>query len=105
MSLSIFKHQSLIVLDIFIFLDECARFPCLFGGTCVDGVNSFSCICPPGYGDTDCSERPDQCSSDVCADTGFCVDDYTNNYVYCVCNAGFENGKQFLLFFPILHVQ
>ncbi|KAL1443020.1 hypothetical protein MTO96_000916 [Rhipicephalus appendiculatus] len=29
-------------------VDDCDSGICLHGGTCVDGVNSFSCLCPPG---------------------------------------------------------
>ncbi|XP_021369778.1 protein eyes shut-like, partial [Mizuhopecten yessoensis] len=29
-------------------IDECLSSPCLHGGTCVDGNNSFSCLCPHG---------------------------------------------------------
>ena len=34
-----------IVLDI----DECLPNPCSNGGSCVDGVNNYSCICRVGY--------------------------------------------------------
>jgi len=27
---------------------------CLYGGTCIDGINSFHCSCPAGYTDTNC---------------------------------------------------
>lgn len=30
-------------------IDECASHPCQHGGTCRDGVNMFSCFCPPGF--------------------------------------------------------
>ena len=34
-------------------IDECHDMPCLNGGTCTDGVNSFSCDCVAGFvGDT-----------------------------------------------------
>ena len=36
-------------------IDECASTPCLHGGTCVDSVNYFHCICEPGYTDNVCS--------------------------------------------------
>lgn len=30
-------------------VDECASDPCENGGTCVDGMNSYTCMCPDGY--------------------------------------------------------
>lgn len=30
-------------------IDNCASSPCLNGGSCVDGVQSFTCQCAPGY--------------------------------------------------------
>ena len=36
-------------------IDECASNPCLHGGTCVDAVNYFQCICAPGYTDDVCN--------------------------------------------------
>jgi hypothetical protein len=34
--------------------DDCAPNPCQNGGTCVDGVNSYSCVCPPGLSGQHC---------------------------------------------------
>ena len=41
---------SLPLLDI----DECADKPCLNGGTCVDGVNDYTCVCAVGYTGENC---------------------------------------------------
>lgn len=30
--------------------DECHSSPCLNGATCVDGIDSFKCLCLPSYG-------------------------------------------------------
>ena len=30
-------------------IDECASNPCQNGATCIDGINSFTCKCVPGY--------------------------------------------------------
>ncbi|KAL1007317.1 hypothetical protein UPYG_G00084910 [Umbra pygmaea] len=35
-------------------IDECASSPCLNGGTCVDEVNQFSCICTKGWAGVTC---------------------------------------------------
>ena len=74
--------------------DECASKPCLYGGTCVDGINGFTCQCPEGLAGTDCSVRKDVCASKPCRDTGTCFDDLRNNPA-CVCNQGYEAGMAF----------
>ena len=30
--------------------DECASFPCAHGASCIDGANSFECVCAAGWG-------------------------------------------------------
>ena len=34
--------------------NECASGPCVNGGTCVDGVNGYTCNCVPGWDGTHC---------------------------------------------------
>ena len=38
------------VLDI----DDCMETPCNNGGTCKDGIASYTCICPNGFTGLDC---------------------------------------------------
>lgn len=47
-------------------IDDCAINPCHNGGTCVDGINSFTCLCPEGYNDATCLSEVDECSSNPC---------------------------------------
>ena len=35
-------------------IDECATNPCMNGGSCVDGIGSYSCSCPTGYEGDQC---------------------------------------------------
>lgn len=43
-------YASLItILRSYIDIDECASQPCQHQGTCLDGINQFSCLCSPGY--------------------------------------------------------
>lgn len=37
-------------------IDDCAGVTCLNGGSCVDGVNSFTCRCDVGYTGTHCEQ-------------------------------------------------
>ena len=36
-------------LCLFVDLDDCVSQPCLNGGECIDGVNSYSCRCTPQW--------------------------------------------------------
>ena len=42
-------------------IDECASNPCQHGATCEDAVNSFNCICMPGFAGTSCEINIDEC--------------------------------------------
>ena len=35
--------------------------PCLNGGICTDGQDTYSCDCPPGYKGTNCEIDVDEC--------------------------------------------
>ena len=37
-------------------INDCKGSPCKNGGTCKDGVNSYRCVCKPGFTGEDCSE-------------------------------------------------
>jgi len=36
-------------------IDECSSSPCMSGGTCKDGDNSFTCTCVSGYSGAMCN--------------------------------------------------
>lgn len=38
-----------------------------FLGTCVDNINSFTCICPTGFSGVNCDENIDDCLTSPCA--------------------------------------
>ena len=35
-------------------IDECASSPCQNGGTCIDGINTYTCVCIPGHAGDNC---------------------------------------------------
>ena len=35
-------------------IDDCASDPCQNGGTCIDGINSYTCNCDSGYSGSNC---------------------------------------------------
>lgn len=54
-------------------IDECATNLCHNGGTCIDGINSFTCVCPEGYHDATCFSQVNECLSNPCIH-GHCED-------------------------------
>jgi len=76
-------------------IDDCYGHSCGPHGTCVDGIQSYSCDCQPGYsenvdaktGEKICGNI-DDCGAHMCGEHGICIDlvsDYT-----CECQPGHE---------------
>ncbi|ROL54095.1 Versican core protein [Anabarilius grahami] len=42
-------------------IDECQSNPCRNGATCIDGLNSFSCVCLPSYSGALCEQDTEVC--------------------------------------------
>lgn len=42
-------------------INECQSSPCSFGSTCVDEINGYRCICPPGRTGPRCQEGKTCC--------------------------------------------
>ncbi|NXJ96460.1 NCAN protein, partial [Corythaixoides concolor] len=42
-------------------IDDCLSSPCQNGGTCIDEVNSFICLCLPSYGGSRCEKDTEGC--------------------------------------------
>lgn len=61
--------------------------PCLSGGSCTDGVNSYHCSCLPGFTGSRCALEINECQSNPCKNGGTCTD-YVNSYT-CTCRPGF----------------
>lgn len=65
--------------------------PCLNGGTCQDGVGTFSCSCPPGFGGPRCDTEEDECGSRPCRNGGTCSD-FVNSFT-CTCPPGWTGPR------------
>lgn len=63
---------------------------CFNGGTCVDGVNAFSCLCPVGFTGPFCLHEINECDSHPCLNDGVCVDGLGT--YRCTCPLGYT-GK------------
>uniref|UniRef100_A0A8C1V3N2 Neurogenic locus notch homolog protein 1 n=1 Tax=Cyprinus carpio TaxID=7962 RepID=A0A8C1V3N2_CYPCA len=60
---------------------------CFNGGTCVDGINSFSCLCLPGFTGNYCQHDVNECDSRPCQNGGTCQDGYGT--YKCTCPHGY----------------
>lgn len=77
-------------------MDDCASSPCANGGTCRDGVNTFSCTCPPGYTGKNCSAPVSRCEHAPCHNGATCHE-RAHRYL-CECARGYGGPNcQFLL--------
>ncbi|KAK1785538.1 hypothetical protein P4O66_018902 [Electrophorus voltai] len=61
--------------------------PCLSGGSCTDGINTFHCTCLPGFAGPQCAVEVNECQSAPCRNGGTCTD-YVNSYT-CTCRPGY----------------
>ena len=71
-------------------IDECSSDPCENGGTCIDGLNSYSCQCPAGWTGSTCATNINECNSNPCTNGGTCTDGI-NSYS-CQCPAGWTGS-------------
>jgi hypothetical protein len=65
--------------------------PCLNGGTCTDGVASFSCACADGYEGETCEVDIDECADSPCLNGGTCTDGVAA--FSCACADGYEGAN------------
>ena len=66
----------------------CMLYPCQNGGTCINRVNGYTCMCPPPFTDPHCQTRVDECIPNPCLNGGMCtigVDGYS-----CDCQPEFS---------------
>ena len=79
---------------------ECSSSPCKNSpqsGGCLDGIDSFTCICSKGWGGDTCGTVVDNCGSSPCQNDGACTNKFTNRpkglgYV-CSCKKGFTGDE------------
>ena len=88
-------------------VNDCADSPCRNGGTCIDGIDSFHCVCPKGYEGLTCDHSKlflffkkyqfvleldcqivcvdvDDCAGNPCRNNGTCVDMVSDFVCRCV---------------------
>ena len=70
-------------------IDDCDGNVCQNGGTCVDGINTYTCKCPPNWTGRYCLENVDECAlNNPCQNHGTCRD--TEGGYECICVNGFQ---------------
>lgn len=62
--------------------------PCQNGGTCLDGIGDYTCLCVDGFGGKHCEIDVDECVSAPCHNGATC-NQYVNSYT-CTCPLGFS---------------
>ncbi|KAL8168861.1 UNVERIFIED_CONTAM: hypothetical protein K2H54_020804 [Gekko kuhli] len=76
--------QRVLLVDI----DECASNPCASGGTCVDRINGFECICPQQWIGSTCQLDANECEGKPCLNAHSCKN-LIGGY-YCDCIPGWK---------------
>jgi len=73
--------------------DDCLLegYPCLHGGTCVDGYLTYTCLCSGGYSGALCQTDINECSSNPCQNGGTCQDHLSG--FQCTCQAGYSGAS------------
>ncbi|KAF7241028.1 hypothetical protein EYD10_12445 [Varanus komodoensis] len=75
-------------------VDDCIRHQCRNGGSCVDGVYSYSCLCPPDFTGPFCEWPfpPEQCGQNfTCLNGGQCTSSAQG--ANCICKPGYAGRK------------
>ncbi|MBD5001523.1 hypothetical protein GUF49_08215, partial [Xanthomonas citri pv. citri] len=70
-------------------IDDCSHKPCLNGGACVDGIDSYKCQCPVGFAGHLCESAVDICATSPCANGGTCSSSRSDFGSFkCQCRPG-----------------
>ena len=54
-------------------IDDCMGVNCGANRQCVDGINSFTCDCDPGFTGAMCDVNIDKCLGQTCGGNGQCI--------------------------------
>ena len=65
--------------------------PCVNGGTCIDEIGKYSCMCVDGFAGINCQTEINECASNPCQHGATCHD-YVNSYI-CKCQTGFSGPQ------------
>ena len=69
--------------------NDCIDSPCGDAlHSCIDGVQSYICVCHPGFTGVNCETDMDECQTNACENEATCVD-AINGYI-CQCLSGYR---------------
>ena len=73
------------------FPDDCLLNPdaCLYGGTCNDELNDYTCSCASGYTDDNCKTAPDFCTAGNKCNGNVCFNSLDEGEGTCGCDTRF----------------
>ena len=71
-------------------IDDCEDNDCKNGAMCMDGIQTYMCLCQPGFSGDLCQTDVDECLSNACLNSALCID-LVNEFM-CDCPAGY-NGS------------
>ena len=63
---------------------------CKNGGTCVDGINTYTCHCTEGFTGVNC-EAISACASNPCLNGGVCTE--SQNSYSCDCGSDYDGNR------------
>ncbi|KAI3368916.1 hypothetical protein L3Q82_025886, partial [Scortum barcoo] len=63
-------------------IDDCQSNPCQNGGTCIDEINSFVCLCLPSYGGATCEKDTEGCEHTWRKFHGHCYRYFTRRHTW-----------------------
>ncbi|NWH75955.1 FBLN7 protein, partial [Piaya cayana] len=70
-------------------IDDCSSNPCANGGTCIDGNQSYTCLCPRGWSGPSCQSPISACSNTSFSRQPRCAEGHQGSR-RCSCDAGFQ---------------
>ncbi|NXU07633.1 FBLN7 protein, partial [Buphagus erythrorhynchus] len=70
-------------------IDDCSSNPCANSGTCVDGNQSYTCLCPPGWSGPSCQSPIYSCSNTSFSRQPRCAEGRSGSR-RCSCDTGFQ---------------
>lgn len=83
-------------------IDECGSYPCHSHATCVDGINSYKCVCGPQWtGPTCATFLGSVCTPSPC-NAGVCQESKDRNSYTCACPQGYTGKNCESIFYPCM---